>query len=104
MSHAGTTWTQEIMYLVHSNLDFSTAKSKDLNERFPYVEHARTEYDFVKKMPSPRLLKSHLPYSLLPPDIHKKQCKVIYAHLTYVHILNNIAEIKMSTQFRFCSS
>lgn len=82
MFYVGTTWTQEIMYLVQSNLDFSTAKSKDLNERFPYVEHARTDFDFVKKMPSPRLLKSHLPYSLLPPDIQKKQCKVTDIHFT----------------------
>lgn len=84
MFYVGTTWTQEIMYLVQSNLDFSTAKSKDLNERFPYVEHARTDFDFVKKMPSPRLLKSHLPYSLLPPDIHKKQCKVTVIYFTLI--------------------
>lgn len=68
------------MYLIHSNLDFSSAKSKDLSLRSPYVEHARTEYNYVKNMPSPRLLKSHLPYSLLPPDIHKKQCKVTKFH------------------------
>lgn len=64
------------MYLVHSNLDFATAKSKDLSERFPYVEHASTDFNFVKNMSSPRLIKSHLPYSLLPPDIHEKRCKV----------------------------
>lgn len=64
------------MYLIHSGLNFEAAKSKSLEERFPYVEHARTDFNYVKNMPSPRLIKSHLPYSLLPPDIHKKQCKV----------------------------
>ncbi|XP_054720276.1 sulfotransferase 1 family member D1-like [Uloborus diversus] len=74
----GTTWTQEIIYLIHSDLDFEGAKTKGLDERFPYVEHARTDICYVKEMKSPRLLKTHLPYSLLPTDIHKKQCKIIY--------------------------
>ncbi|GFR32957.1 sulfotransferase 4A1 [Trichonephila clavata] len=29
-------------------------------------------------MSSPRFLKTHLPYSLLPQDILQKQCKLIY--------------------------
>lgn len=95
----GTTWTQEIMYLIQSNLDLSTAKSKDLSQRFPYVEHARTDFNFVKHMPSPRLLKSHLPYSLLPPDIHDKQCKIVYVTrnprdvaVSYYHFACMLAE------------
>ncbi|XP_072044653.1 LOW QUALITY PROTEIN: sulfotransferase 1C4-like [Amphiura filiformis] len=29
-------------------------------------------------LPSPRLLKSHLPFQLLPPDIMKKKAKIVY--------------------------
>lgn len=74
----GTTWLQELVYLVHSNVDLETANKVDLSTRFPYIEHARTNFSYVKSMPSPRLLKTHLPYSLLPQDIHKKQCKVSF--------------------------
>lgn len=72
----GTTWTQEIVYLIHSNLNFEAAKSKGLHERFPYVEHAMTDINTIVNMQSPRLLKSHLPYSLLPPDIIKRQYNI----------------------------
>lgn len=74
----GTTWLQEIVYLIHSNLNFDGAEKQGLDKRFPYIEHARTNFSFVEQMPSPRLLKTHLPYSLLPQDILDKKCKLIY--------------------------
>jgi Sulfotransferase domain len=33
---------------------------------------------FCYKAPSPRILKTHLPVSMLPPDIFKKGSKVVY--------------------------
>ncbi|GIX78763.1 sulfotransferase 1E1 [Caerostris darwini] len=74
----GTTWLQEIVYLIHSNIDINSALNIDLNQRFPYIEHSRTNFNDVKNMDSPRLLKTHLPYSCLPQDIIQKQCKIIY--------------------------
>lgn len=74
----GTTWLQEIVYLIHSNLNFDGAAKQRLYERFPYIEHSTTNSNFVEELASPRLLKTHLPYSLLPQDILEKQCKLIY--------------------------
>ncbi|GFU26033.1 sulfotransferase 1C4 [Nephila pilipes] len=74
----GTTWLQEIIYLIQSNVDLDSARKLNLDERFPYIEHSKTNFNEVKNMSSPRLLKTHLPYSLLPQDILQKQCKMIY--------------------------
>ncbi|CAL1274355.1 unnamed protein product [Larinioides sclopetarius] len=74
----GTTWLQEIVYLIHSNVDIKSALTLGLNKRFPYIEHSMTNFSEVKNMGSPRLLKTHLPYSCLPEDILQKQCKMIY--------------------------
>ncbi|KAF8781773.1 sulfotransferase 1E1-like [Argiope bruennichi] len=74
----GTTWLQEIVYLIHSNVDINSARNLSLDKRFPYIEHSKTNFNEVKNMNSPRLLKTHLPYSCLPEDILQKQCKMIY--------------------------
>lgn len=34
----GTTWAQEMIWLLANNLDFATAKSVDINRRSPYLE------------------------------------------------------------------
>lgn len=34
----GTTWTQEMLWMLNNNLDYKTALSKTLAERFPFVE------------------------------------------------------------------
>lgn len=35
---SGTTWTQEMMWLLCNNLDYEAAKASPLNRRFPYYE------------------------------------------------------------------
>lgn len=35
---AGTTWTQELIWLLENDLDFNTAVKKPLYERFPMLE------------------------------------------------------------------
>ncbi|EZA50543.1 Sulfotransferase 1C4 [Ooceraea biroi] len=35
---SGTTWTQELVWLLSNNLDFDTAKKNLLAERFPFLE------------------------------------------------------------------
>lgn len=34
----GTTWTQEMVWLLENNLDYETSKEKPLYERFPMLE------------------------------------------------------------------
>jgi hypothetical protein len=33
---------------------------------------------FIDNCPSPRLIKTHLPLCLLPADVRRKKCKVIF--------------------------
>lgn len=35
---SGTTWTQELVWLVANNLDFDTAREIPLTQRFPFFE------------------------------------------------------------------
>lgn len=35
---SGTTWTQEMVWLICNNLDFDAARSEPLTKRFPFFE------------------------------------------------------------------
>ncbi|XP_043273832.1 sulfotransferase 4A1-like [Venturia canescens] len=103
---SGTTWTQELVWLISNNLDFDTANKRYLSERFPFLEfsmfnHPEVTQEFVKlnegdkekkklckeiskpgyevleNLLSPRFIKSHFPLSLLP-GILDTGCKIIY--------------------------
>ncbi|KAG6800257.1 estrogen sulfotransferase [Apis mellifera caucasica] len=103
---SGTTWTQELVWLLSNNLDFKRAKTELLAERFPFLEFsmfnhpevtreflelnkgdkdkeelckkiAQPGYDILEKIPSKRFIKSHFPFSLLP-NILESGCKIIY--------------------------
>jgi len=103
----GTTWTQEITWLVMNKADITTAKAKALTERSPFLWNtvpmfwlntedgaenpflpkgwvAETEDDVADGLfvsldlvPSPRLIKTHLPFELLPENL-LETCKVIF--------------------------
>lgn len=82
---AGSTWSQEMIWLLNNNLNFEKAKKKSLQERFPFLEFdsvAELLYsNFLKKakdLPSPRHLKSHLSAGLLPNQIWTVKPKIIY--------------------------
>ncbi|XP_052737550.1 sulfotransferase 1A1 [Bicyclus anynana] len=103
---SGTTWAQELIWLLKNNCDFETALEVPLNIRFPFLdfsmiihpELAKQMYEEnkgdeeklrivelsnlpgaekVSAMPSPRFIKSHIPLSLLPPTL-VDQAKVVY--------------------------
>eukprot|EP00090_Calanus_glacialis_P045776 TRINITY_DN8712_c0_g1_i6.p1 TRINITY_DN8712_c0_g1~~TRINITY_DN8712_c0_g1_i6.p1 ORF type:complete len:325 (+),score=130.36 TRINITY_DN8712_c0_g1_i6:23-997(+) len=84
----GTTWTQEMVWNIVNNLDFERAKKTDIDEKFFFLDmdclKSGSHGDapgFVDKaeqqVGQQRLIKSHLPIGLLPPDLLEK-CKVIY--------------------------
>lgn len=95
-SRSGTTWLQELVWLVANNLDFDTARVVSLTKRYAYIEHPtqkseiraestdpnapRATYEDFRSLPnlaSPRYVKSHLPLSLLPPKL-LETAKVFY--------------------------
>ncbi|KAJ8679412.1 hypothetical protein QAD02_015199 [Eretmocerus hayati] len=102
----GTTWTQEMVWLIANDMDFDTAKTRPLTERFPFLEFsmfnhpdlteefvkfnkkdkkkaefcrelARPGYEVLANMSSPRFIKTHFPFSLLP-NIFESGCKIVY--------------------------
>ncbi|KAK9503869.1 hypothetical protein O3M35_010337 [Rhynocoris fuscipes] len=103
---SGTTWMQELLWLVNNDLDYETAAKIPLIERFPFFEFnmifgekfmngvaelnghdpevleeikiLRTPgYISAPNMKSPRHIKTHLPPSLVPPKLIDT-CKVVY--------------------------
>ncbi|XP_032786849.2 sulfotransferase 1E1 [Daphnia magna] len=75
---SGTTWMQEIVYLIQTGLDFERAKKQVLETRFPYLEHPYPGLAAIKKTEGPRFIKTHLPLSLLPKSALENGTKVIY--------------------------
>ncbi|CAH2037105.1 unnamed protein product, partial [Iphiclides podalirius] len=89
-SRSGTTWLQELVWLVKNDLDFETASNVPVSKRYAFLEYPTlssevkketpnpnfenrkaTEEDFrsLPQLPSPRYIKSHVPLSLLPPKL-----------------------------------
>ncbi|XP_069678910.1 luciferin sulfotransferase-like [Periplaneta americana] len=85
----GTTWTQEMVWLLLNNLDYDTARKINQTDRSPFLELG----SMVKPGPenivgdtlartegakSPRCIKSHLPLELLPEQLWTVKPKIIY--------------------------
>lgn len=104
---SGTTWTQEMVWLIANDLDYKRAAETSLLMRFPFLEYslfvhkdikdellAENEHDIektkiVEGMDAPmwveltkskerRFIKTHMPFSLLPPNLLTSGCKVVY--------------------------
>lgn len=77
---SGTTWMQEIIWQIYNN---GETTSKNIFERVPFLEFSTSprlgEFADIAKVPSPRLIKSHLPYSIIPKGSSDgTKCKYIY--------------------------
>ncbi|XP_006883890.1 PREDICTED: sulfotransferase 1C4 [Elephantulus edwardii] len=79
---AGTTWTQEIVDLIQNKGDVEKSKRAPTHIRIPFIEWVipgiGCGLEQANAMPSPRTLKTHLPFDLLPPSLLEKNCKIIY--------------------------
>uniref|UniRef100_T1GXY4 Sulfotransferase domain-containing protein n=1 Tax=Megaselia scalaris TaxID=36166 RepID=T1GXY4_MEGSC len=86
---------QETAWLVQNDFDFDKANSIPLTERSPFVEIEGLQDGICKSfkksddLPSPRLLKSHLPASFLPKEIWQKRSKIIYKLLVTLEVRRN---------------
>ncbi|KDR22997.1 estrogen sulfotransferase-like isoform X2 [Zootermopsis nevadensis] len=88
---SGTTWTQEMAWLLINNLDYETARKIPQTERSPYLElgclvdedtrrkaNIADSVRAVEMLQSPRCIKSHLPLQLLPKQLWTVRPKIIY--------------------------
>ncbi|XP_044750471.1 luciferin sulfotransferase-like [Coccinella septempunctata] len=100
---SGTTLTGEIAWLLSHDLDFVKAREIELSSRVKFFEldiviNEKVEHETIEQFPEEaanfakrrnilnslreaktrRVIKTHLPFELLPDDIFKKGCKVIY--------------------------
>lgn len=99
----GTTWTQEITYLVANNCDFAKAKAAPTEVRFPYIEIPICGIPAIEKAEDPRLIKSHLPYELIPQNFLDSKTKMIYIArnpkdtiISFFHFLNMLGYVAYS--------
>ncbi|XP_061394228.1 luciferin sulfotransferase-like [Musca vetustissima] len=81
---SGTTWMQEAAWLLLNNLDYKQSEMVALNQRSAFIEYQGLRPFYAnpiklsEQLPSPRLIKSHLPDYLLPQEIWKQKTKLIY--------------------------
>uniref|UniRef100_A0A1L8E4R0 Putative sulfotransferase n=1 Tax=Nyssomyia neivai TaxID=330878 RepID=A0A1L8E4R0_9DIPT len=104
---SGTTWTQELVWMIANDLDYEGAQKDPLTKRFPFFEfamffHPETKaelmklnadspenqafveeiavpaYKFLPHINERRFIKTHFPFSLLPPSVLESGAKVIY--------------------------
>ncbi|XP_071395806.1 sulfotransferase 1C2 [Centroberyx affinis] len=80
---AGTTWTQEIVDLLLHNGDAEICKRAPTTIRNPFLEifsppPIPSGLDLLKQMDPPRVIKTHLPFQLVPPGFWENKCKAIY--------------------------
>nr|XP_057918642.1 sulfotransferase 1C1-like [Doryrhamphus excisus] len=80
---AGTTWVQEIVDLLLHSGDSETCKRAPTPIRMPFLENTArigmpSGLDLLKAMEPPRVIKTHLPFHLVPKGFWENKCKVIY--------------------------
>ena len=77
--HSGTTWVQEIVWQIFHE---GQVKSTHFRERVPFLErahHPHAEHPDINTLPSPRILKTHLPYNIIPKSAKEDStCQYIY--------------------------
>ncbi|XP_065217470.1 luciferin sulfotransferase-like [Planococcus citri] len=103
---SGSTWTQEMVWLLCNNLNYDAAKENDLHKRFMYLELAAITgqsrfgkefwtVDKVANAESPRFIKTHIPFELLPRKLWTVKPKIIYVY-------RNPKDVVIS-KYHFCS-
>nr|QNH68007.1 sulfotransferase-like protein 4 [Brachionus rotundiformis] len=72
---SGTTWTEEIVWLVENNLDFEKASTVSHTDRVLFLDEK--PLDQSEQALSPRVFKTHLTFEYLPDQV-ETNAKVIY--------------------------
>jgi len=78
---AGTTWLQEIVWLIKNNADTVAASSIKLDQRFPFLEFRGfdgvAQIDIAEKLEDPRCLKAHLKPYFFESELRQSNAKVV---------------------------
>ena len=74
---SGTTWIEEIVWLIKNDLNFELSKKRFHMERVRYIDSGVSRLE-LSEIPNPRVFKSHLPLQFLPDNIENK-AKIVYA-------------------------
>nr|QNH68008.1 sulfotransferase-like protein 1 [Brachionus koreanus] len=98
---SGTTWVQELVYLIENECDFKKATQDSIENRSPFFDYPSPGLKHIENIKTKRIIKTHLPHSFLPDEIEKK-AKLIYivrnpkdVTVSYFHFTN------LSTQAQF---
>lgn len=95
--HSGTTWVQEVVWQIFNE---GQVKSTYFRERVPFLEwatHPLAEHPDINTLPSPRILKTHLPYNTVPKIANEdSKCK-------YIYVARNPKDVAVS-YFKFVTS
>uniref|UniRef100_A0A182N2Z9 Sulfotransferase domain-containing protein n=1 Tax=Anopheles dirus TaxID=7168 RepID=A0A182N2Z9_9DIPT len=81
----GTTWTQEMVWLLDNDLDYRKASETNLIHRSIFLEFCtlvpgfdKDTVSLVEQMKRPRHIKSHLPMALLPKQLWTVRPRIVY--------------------------
>nr|QVK45628.1 sulfotransferase [Brachionus paranguensis] len=85
---SGTTWTNELVWLIIHNLDYESSQ-KNVDKKFIWLDPG-IPTKIIDDANSPRLFKNHLPLQFLPNDIKSEKIKKIY-------VLRNPKDMLVST-------